>query len=71
MNQTTIIIQEENGKCQILLERGARNGTRNDQKIATQLADFAQKLMNPQTMQRLQQIKNAPQFGNLMRMLGM
>lgn len=71
MNQTTIIIQEENGKCQILLERGARNGTRNDQKIATQLADFAQKLMNPQTMQRIQQIKNAPQFGNLMRMLGM
>lgn len=71
MNQTTIVIQEENGKCQILLEKGARNGTRNDQKIATQLADFAQKLMNPQTMQRLQQIKNAPQFGNLMRMFGM
>lgn len=71
MNQTTIIIQEENGKCQILLEKGARNGTRNDQKIATQLADFANKLMNPQMMQRIQQIKNAPQFGNLMRMLGM
>mgnify|MGYP005758146541 FL=1 len=70
MNQTTIIIQEENGKCQILLEKGARNGTRNDQKIATQLADFANKLMNPQMMQRIQQIKNAPQFGNLMRMLG-
>lgn len=71
MNQTTIIVREENGKCQILLERGARNGTRNDQKIATQLADFAQKLMNPQMMQRIQQIKSAPQFGNLMRMLGM
>ena len=71
MNQTTIIIQEENGKCQILLEKGARNGTRNDQKIATQLADFANKLMNPQMMQRIQQIKNAPQFGNLMRMFGM
>lgn len=71
MNQTTIIIQEENGKCQILLEKGARNGTRNDQKIATQLADFAQKLMNPQMMQRLQQIKNTPQFGNIMRMFGM
>ena len=70
MNQTTIIIQEENGKCQILLEKGARNGTRNDQKIATLLADFANKLMNPQMMQRIQQIKNAPQFGNLMRMLG-
>ena len=70
MNQTTIIIQEENGKCQILLEKGARNGTRNDQKIATQLADFANKLLNPQMMQRIQQIKNAPQFGNLMRMLG-
>ena len=70
MSQTTIIIQEENGKCQILLEKGARNGTRNDQKIATQLADFANKLMNPQMMQRIQQIKNAPQFGNLMRMLG-
>ena len=70
MNQTTIIIQEENGKCQILLEKGARNGTRNDQKIATQLADFANKLMNPQMMQTIQLIKNAPQFGNLMRMLG-
>lgn len=70
MSQTTIIIQEENGKCQILLEKGARNGSRNDQKIATQLADFANKLMNPQMMQRIQQIKNAPQFGNLMRMLG-
>lgn len=71
MNQTTIIVREENGKCQILLEKGARNGTRNDQKIATQLADFAQRLMNPQMMQRIQQIKSAPQFGNLMRMLGM
>ena len=71
MNQTTIVIQEENGKCQILLEKGARNGTRNDQKIATQLVDFAQKMMNPQMMQRIQQIKNAPQFGNIMRMFGM
>ena len=51
MNQTTIIVREENGNCQILLEKGARNGTR--------------------TMQRIKQIKNTQQFGNIMRMFGM
>lgn len=71
-NAAFITEYEESGdEIKRQLEKGARNGTRNDQKIATQLVDFAQKMMNPQTMQRIQQIKNAPQFGNLMRMLGM
>ena len=71
MKQTTSIVREENGNCQNLLEKGARNGTRNDQKIATQLVDFAQKMMNPQPTQRHHRLMNTPPFAHIMRQLGM
>ena len=61
MNQTTIIVREDdNGETHILLEKGAAQGTRNDQKIAVQLVKIANKMMNPQTMTQLKQLANNP-----------
>ena len=61
MNQTTIIVREdENGQAHILLEKGAQQGTRNDQKIAVQLVKIAREMMNPQAVGKLKQLANNP-----------
>lgn len=71
MPQTMIIVSDENGECRIQLEKGARNGTRQDQKIATQLVDLAVKMMNPKTMGQIKKMQSNPQIGNLMKMFGL
>lgn len=61
MAQTTIIVREDdNGETHILLEKGAAQGTRNDQKIAVQLVKIARELMNPQSVGKIKQLANNP-----------
>jgi hypothetical protein len=67
MTQTTIIVREDDdGKTHILLEKGAAQGSRNDQKIAVQLVNIANKMLNPQTMSQVKQLANNPVIKNLL-----
>lgn len=65
MAQTTIIVREdENGETHILLEKGASQGTRNDQKIATHLVKMANQMIQPGAMAQARQLANHPLLKN-------
>lgn len=72
MARTTIIIEEDaNNQIHILLEKGAANGSRNDQKVATQLVGIAKGMLNPQTGQRLKAMQGNPMIQNLLKQFGL
>lgn len=72
MARTTIIIEEDaQQQIHILLEKGAANGNRNDQKVATQLVGIAKGMLNPQTNQKLRALQGNPMIGNLLKQFGL
>jgi hypothetical protein len=72
MARTTIIIEEDaQQQIHILLEKGAANGTRNDQKVAAQLVGIAKGMLNPQTNQKLRALQSNPMIGNLLKQFGL
>ena len=72
MARTTIIIEEDaQNQIHILLEKGAANGTRNDQKVAVQLVNLAKGMLNPQNTQKLKALQGNPMIGNLLKQFGL
>jgi hypothetical protein len=72
MARTTIIIEEDaQQQIHILLEKGAANGARNDQKVAAQLVGIAKNMMNPQTNHKLRALQSNPMIGNLLKQFGL
>ena len=72
MARTTIIIEEDaQQQIHILLEKGAANGNRNDQKVATQLVGIAKGMLNPQTNQKLRALQGNPMIGKLLKQFGL
>lgn len=72
MARTTIIIEEDaQQQIHILLEKGAANGTRNDQKVAAQLVGIAKGMLNPQTNQKLRALQGNPMIGKLFKQFGL
>lgn len=72
MARTTIIVEEDaQNQIHILLEKGAANGIRNDQKVAVQLVNLAKGMLNPQNTQKLRALQSNPMFQGILKQFGM